>query len=1666
MIPHIRSRRTLTTLCLALGLTHVCTLHAQVNGPMPTLGTELWTGFMQNAYGAQELRLLITAPTATTGTVSMPQAGWSQPFSVNANGVTQVVLPNTAEHMGSEQVLGKGVRIQAVDPVAVTAVSYQSYTQDGAQVLPVHALGTDHFAEAYRGLPGFNDYYKSELLIVATADGTEVEITPSVNTSGGRPAGVPFTVMLDEGQSYQVQSALASLDLTGTRVRGTAQSGPCRPFAVLSGSMCANVPLGCPACDHIVEQMVPLERWGTSFHTFMPGGITSTTLRVLAGQNGTNVTVNGGAPVLLNAGQTHELNGINAPACINATAPVSVVLIYEGYNCANAGDPSMVVIEPDDRTTLASSFGTSSGQINVHRVELVVPSAAVGQVTVDGSAVPASSFATYAACPGWSHASRVIGAGTHRVTAPQGIHVYATGFGTGESYAYSANATIVPEDPPDSLLCVNGPVTLTSPVPLDNPHWEASSTPGVVLATGISYNFIPTTNASYTVQGLVPGTTCPLEFTFHVGPQVPANLDALADNGGSAVICQYMPVQLGASPVLDPATYDLAWTPAGLVNDPGIPNPIAYPLGTTWFRLQVTSPLGCGTVTDSVLVQVVPNDVLRVKATVADDQICLGDAVQLGAQTERIIAQDPLDNGTSTLWSQLQGGAVSATCGSVAGSALLFTGAGTRLARTVAADVAQGGSLAFSIWISAGGTPCDGAEPGEDVVVEYSLNGTTWAPIVTFLESQYPVFTAVDLPIPPAAWSPATLFRWRQLANSGASQDVWALDNVLMSSVDNSGLALQWNPVSSLNDPTVASPTATPAGNTWYTVTVTGASGCSFSDSVLVQVAPAFSVSTGPDTLICGSGQVQLQATAANGQGIQWNWTPPNSGLSDPAVADPVAVPSATTAYIATATNSLGCSASDTVTVTVGPALGLIISATDTALCQGQSTQLSALVQGSANVTWQWNNSGSLDDPTVAGPIASPTSTTSYTAIVTDVQSGCSADGTISVMVTTTYTIDAGADTSLCSTIGHQLGVQHNVPAPFTIAWTPANLLGAGNSPSPVLLADTTMLFAVTVTDAIGCSVTDAVMITDAFDGLVTPVDTAGCQGQNLLLDAGFPGSAYAWSHGPVAQVVAVSTAGTYQVEILDALGCQSTLTFNVVVNPSPAIDLGPDSILCGASAFSILANSAGNAVVWGNGTAGQQFLATASGTYMATATTVLGCSATDSVALTFAPLPVDVLQDTMACSTTLVILDAGNTGSTHAWSTGATTQAVAATTSGPYSVLVTTPLGCSSTMDAWVELVVPPPVELGPDTALCAGSSLILDAEQPGCTYAWSTGASTPAITVAQGGAISLVVTNGACMVHDTITISLLPAPVDELADVTACIGQPVLLDAGNAGSTYAWNTGAVTAMISPTTAGTYAVTVTTTDGCSGSFDAVVSLLPWPVVELGPDTTLCDGDLLLLGTSDPGLIHTWSTGAGTPTITVTNSGTYTVMVDNGYCSATDAITALFEARPDAVPERERFTCLDEEPHHVLLDAGNPGASYAWSTGEVAQVIVATSYGWYVVDVTNAEGCTLRDSVRVNEFCPATIYVPNTFTPNGDGINDTWGTIGRNVVELEVTVFDRWGGVLWRATTMDDRWDGTARGSEAPNDLYVWKMRYRLIDAASGVAGMPAERTGHVQVLR
>ncbi len=1605
-------------------------LQAQQGQRLPTRGKVFWTGFMQNGFGAQSLKVHILGTTATSGTVSVPGTGWSAPFTVALNGVAIVNVPTNAENSGSETVQNKGVLIQAQDSVNVLISSFQNFTHDMSQILPTPSLGSSYRVDSYQGLPNFNNLHKSELLIIATEDGTQVSITPTVATAGGRPAGVPFNVSLNSGQTYQVQSAMDNTDLTGTLVEATALSGNCRPFAVIGGSMCATVPGSCSACDAIFEQLVPRSAWGTRYFTVPVQGVTGTTYRIMADENGTTVTIGGGTPFTLNAGQRHEVNGSTNPVCINASKPVSVVQLLEGYSCAGNGDPSLILLSPVDRTSTNVLLHTpTSSQINQHSISVVVQQAAVGQLTLNGTVVNPSLFTPYQGCSDRLYARFPVAAGVHRLQASTGFQVYSFGLGYGESYAANVHDIAAVSVPQDSVVCGIGPVTLNSPEPLSNITWIAQSDPSTVLGTGNTFTITPLSSDSYTVTGNASASGCPRSFTYHVG--VPLTIPTMlsVNEGASASICQFESVQLGLVPPPDPAWFDVTWTPSSTLNNANISNPIATPQQTTWYTVSVNSPTGCSAMTDSILVQVAPAQVLALDVATNRDAICLGEQISLSSSTLRMIAQDRFESGGNPMWSTIQGGTLSAACGSVAGNALYFNGNGQRVAQTIGLNTVGGGQVRLHLKIADGVAPCQNADPGEDVVLEYSTNnGFSWVLLSTFAENAYPNFTAIERAIPAAAQSTSTYFRLRQLSNSGAGQDNWAVDEFIVARFDNSWLSTNWQP-STVASPTATSTSATPTASGWYVLHGSDpTAGCVYSDSVYVHVDPAFNLTVTNDTTLCDVAGLQLHAEPSFQTTVNYIWGPASGSLSATNVQSPTASPQQTTTYTVQATTANGCVANETVTVQVGQLIGLNVSASELVLCQGQSAQLSAIGTGGPGLTYAWTGAG-LSSNTSATPTASPTQTTTYHVTVTEPNAGCFLSDSITITVNTGYTIDLGPDITLCSALGHVLTAQHNVPGAI-YAWTPAANLNAANIQSPSILADVTATYGLTVTDVNGCSVSDAITITRPFLNLPAQSNASACADAPPTLTSPQTGSSYLWSTGATTASIVPTQSGPHTLTITDGNGCQGITTFNVTLNALPVVELGPAVSLCGATSHTLNANSPGNTVLWSTGGTGQQLTVNSTGTYGVTVTTPNGCTASDNVPVAFNALPTDVLVDQSACITAPPTLNAGNPGSSFLWNTGASSQSITASSGGTYSVTVTTAANCSATFDAQVTLAPEVSVELAPDTSICPGTTLVMDIGSNPGTVLWSTGESSTSISVQQAGTYSVTVSNGLCSASDSRMVSIFDGPVNSLQDASSCSDTPVVLNAANPGSTYLWSTGSTAQNVSIANNGIYSVLVTLANGCSAEFSANVAFIAPPIVALGADTVLCEGQVLALDGGNPGSNYLWSTGETTRQLSVRDAGTYSVTVSNSHCTRSASINVFFNPAPSRMASRQHFACLDDAPRLVLIDAGNPGSRFLWSTGDSTQMIAAYDYGWYSLEITNSYGCAISDSALVSEY-----------------------------------FFDRWGTLLFESNDPSMGWDGRYRNEVVKNDMYMWRLNYRFYEDETGTLGHEKELMGHIQVL-
>lgn len=729
--------------------------------------------------------------------------------------------------------------------------------------------------------------------------------------------------------------------------------------------------------------------------------------------------------------------------------------------------------------------------------------------------------------------------------------------------------------------------------------------------------------------------------------------------------------------------------------------------------------------------------------------------------------------------------------------------------------------------------------------------------------------------------------------------------------------------------------------------------------------------------------------------------------------------------------------------------------------CLGEPLELHDLTTSDVPLIGRvWDFGDGSPTETVADPVHDYAAVGDYdiTLIVT-AANGCEDTLVVPITVSTIPTVDLGPDQGLCE----------GQPVSLNAGNAGMDYLWSTGAQTQSIAPTTSGTYSVEVISAAGCIGRDTVEL--VFDPLPTVhlQDTTLCIEETLVLDAGNPGCTYLWSTGETTQAITVpSVADNYSVTVTTAGGCTRNMASQVDFAPSVAVDLGPDQGLCIGEVVTLDAGSfPGATYLWSTGSPFQ--VATFADDALVTVHITNGyCSASDTVLLDFDPPPVIALQDTVLCAANTLVLDAGNPGATYLWSTGETTQTISLNdNSTPVDVTVTSPAGCIRTAQAQVTFIPEVAVELGPDQVLCDGETVVLDAGAvPNATYAWSSGGTGQSETITATATVHVLVQNSHCQASDSVYLLFNPLPVDVLNDTTICVEHALTLDAGNPGCSYLWNTGATTRSITLNDApGNYQVAITTPEGCTRTSTALAVFMPSIVLDLGPDSVLCEGDLLTLDAGGPGPFYQWSTGSTERTVEIAANSQVTVQVSNGYCVARDTIALTFIPYPLHAPMLLLDTCF-EDPRTVVFLQGSPtGTLFDWSTGETTPGIQIQQDGSYVVASTNPPRCTTVDTILIREFCPPRVFVPNTFTPNNDGTNDSFAPVQYNVVPVELAIFDRWGKVIFLSTEPDGAWDGRIGGQLAPIGVYAWRYIYDPLRVDGSLADRETIH-GHVTVVR
>ena len=1082
---------------------------------------------------------------------------------------------------------------------------------------------------------------------------------------------------------------------------------------------------------------------------------------------------------------------------------------------------------------------------------------------------------------------------------------------------FTSNGATIAANGPTSI-CAGDSVVLTAPSGASY-LWSNGAT---------SQNIIVTSSGSFSAD-LTYGSGCTFktnQIAVNVATPAPASVAA----NGPLNFCNGSDVTLTAS---NGNSY--LWSPGGQTTQA-----ITVSQGGS-YSVQVMDSTGCASESSPTSVIVFPDAVANVSNS-GSTSLCPGDNVILTANPS--VSYQWSDGSTSQAINVNSAGNYEVTVTDGNGCTAVSAAIPVVVNASPDSTVSSNGSLSFC----AGGSVTLSAAPG--LVYNWS-NGATDQSITVANSGTYNVVVTNLDGCTSASSSRVVDVLPAPSGNINASGSTNICPGVQLTLTAPAGDQYVWS-----NGDTTSSITVDTAGS--FTVQVMNNNGCSHNTNpVVVNVisSNAATIATNGNTAFCQGDSLLLTATAGN----SYLWS---NGATTQSIY-------ASTAgnYQATVTFNGGCnSVAPAVPITVNtlPTAGITPNG-PTNFCQGSSVVLTA----DPGSSYLWSTGATTQAITVnnAG---------NYQVTVSN-NTGCQRSSNV-VPVTVTSVVNAAITASGSTTIcqGETVTLSAN---------SGANYVWSNGATTQSITAVASGSYNVTVDYGNGCSdVSPAVNVT------VNPLPnvnlsaagaTTFCDGNSVQLNASGGNTYYWFPTGATTNSINVTQSGLYSVVATDNNGCSAisqNLNVNVLPLPSNNVVINGSTSICQGDKVSLIA-SPGNTYQWSNGTTTQSMTTGNAGTYSVTVTAPNGCDVTSNpITVNVNPNPtVSIHAPTGAamCQGDSLLLTS-NTATNYIWSNGATTQNTFVTLAGPYTVTVANVHGCTAVSAPITVTTSPTPsanVTVNGPTSFCQGDSVILTANQGAYYYWFPNGETTQSITVQDSGTYYVVVSNvGGCSKSSApINVSVTPTPTATITasgPTTICDGDTVFL-AAPAGATYLWSNGATTQNIAATFTGSYAVTVNFGGNCDAVSPPVnVTVRPTPnaLVHANGPLTFCDGDQVVLTASNASS-YLWSpTGDTTQSITVTQSGAYSVQTSNGNCTNQSTVTTV-SVGSAPTPTVTSNVPLVLTPGGSLVLTSSSSAIYSWYPGgQTTQSITVTQPGTYVVTAGLNGQCEANsDSITV-----------------------------------------------------------------------------------------------------
>ncbi|MBI3500225.1 MAG: gliding motility-associated C-terminal domain-containing protein [Bacteroidetes bacterium] len=777
-------------------------------------------------------------------------------------------------------------------------------------------------------------------------------------------------------------------------------------------------------------------------------------------------------------------------------------------------------------------------------------------------------------------------------------------------------------------------------------------------------------------------------------------------------------------------------------------------------------------------------------------------------------------------------------------------------------------------------------------------------------------------------------------------------------------------------------------------------------------------------------------------------------------------------------------------TLTLSSGAPIANAGPDVTICTGGSATLTA--SGGGNYSWNTGQSTS-------SIIVSPTSASNYTVSVSNA-CGNNSDSVNVVVQPCPSSTQCPAFVNPDFEGGPTgWGI---IPTPWTICQTsPDGYTGLGGTPCPhtggashgtdyvgaagglIIQESFYQVLSTPLTAGVPCAFTidmatgsDSCSLT--FTGYVEVYgSTSGCGiGTNLLWTSpaitNIPWQTYTVSFTPTANFNTISfvarcgNCGGVNYVYFDNIQCTAVVSTPTITATGNSICSGS----CTTIASSVSGGSSPYTYSWNPGgqtTSSISACPTSNTTYTITVTDANNSSSIDTAIVSVTQTPAAVISGAATLCSGQNITLAASGGNNYSWNTGQTTSSITSTLTSTSTFTVIVSNGnCADTTSATVSVFPLPFVNASPNVTVCPGSVVTLSANGNG-NYSWSTGQTTSAIFISPTATTSYSVsTSNSCGTStDSVMVTVSNSITASVSgNTTICAGDIATLTASG-GINYSWSTGQTTSSITATATATYSV-IASSGNCADTVSVTVIVAPPPVANAN-SATICAGETATL-TASGGGNYLWSTGQTTAAVAMAAAGSYSVIVTIGSCSDTAYANVIVNPLPTASAGTD--ITITQGQTTTLIASG--GGNYLWSNGEttVAAAVSPAVTTVYCVTVTNSFGCSDSDCVTVfvkiepvNCDSAGELFLPNAFSPNGDGENDElkiyYGSYDC-LEKLHIVIYNRWGEKVFESSDPQFKWDGIFKNKIMDSSVLAYILEINYKD------GSQTRKAGNVSVIR